>query len=201
LILTEDFKKFERKGVLVPPEDKDGCLFPKKFKDGYALIHRPIIRGEGHIWISFSHDLTYWGKHQILLPARPGMWDCHRVGLGAPPIETKEGWLIIFAGFPVDNRVAMTGELSIRGLVKPVGGIAAKVEAARQAGAKKVIIPAENYQQLFLGYDGLEVIPVEHLEEVLEVALIAPHWSEKPVLPANLASDPLERVYAKGPGL
>lgn len=98
LMLTEDFKRFERKGVLVPPEDKDGCLFPKKFKDGYALIHRPIIRGEGHIWISFSHDLTYWGKHQILLPARPGMWDCHRVGLGAPPIETEEGWLIIYHG-------------------------------------------------------------------------------------------------------
>jgi len=98
LILTDDFKNFERKGPLVPPEDKDGCLFPRKFKDGYALIHRPIIRGEGHIWISFSKDLQYWGKHKILLPVRPGMWDCHRIGLGTPPIETEEGWLIIYHG-------------------------------------------------------------------------------------------------------
>ena len=97
-MLTEDFKNFERKGALVPPEDKDGSLFPKKFKGKYALIHRPIIRGEGHIWISYSYDLTYWGKHKILIPVRPGMWDCHRVGLGCPPIETEEGWLLIYHG-------------------------------------------------------------------------------------------------------
>lgn len=98
LILTEDFSNFERIGPLVPPEDKDGSLFPKKFKEEYALIHRPIIRGEGHIWISFSPDLIHWGKHKILIPVRPGMWDCHRVGLGAQPIETDEGWLIIYHG-------------------------------------------------------------------------------------------------------
>jgi len=98
LILTEDFINFERIGTLVPPEDKDGCLFPKKFKEGYALIHRPIIRGEGHIWISFSPDLTHWGKHKILIPVRPGMWDCHRVGLGPQPVETDEGWLVIYHG-------------------------------------------------------------------------------------------------------
>ncbi|HDN97571.1 MAG TPA: glycosidase [bacterium] len=98
LILTEDFKSFERIGPLVPPEDKDGSLFPKKFKGEYALIHRPIIRGEGHIWISFSPDLIHWGKHQILIPVRPGSWDCHRVGLGTQPLWTEEGWLIIYHG-------------------------------------------------------------------------------------------------------
>jgi len=98
LILTEDFLKFERKGPLVPPEDKDGSLFPKKIKGKFALIHRPIIRGEGHIWISYSPDLIHWGNHKILLYVRPGMWDCHRIGLGAPPIETEEGWLIIYHG-------------------------------------------------------------------------------------------------------
>ncbi|MCM8832755.1 MAG: glycosidase [Candidatus Omnitrophica bacterium] len=98
LILTDDFKKFERKGPLVPPEDKDGCLFPKKIKGKFALIHRPIIRGEGHIWISYSPDLVHWGNHKILLPVRGGMWDCHRVGLGCPPIETEKGWLIIYHG-------------------------------------------------------------------------------------------------------
>lgn len=98
LILTKDFKNFTRYGSLVPPEDKDGALFPVTFKGRYALIHRPIIRGEAHIWISFSPDLKYWGEHQVLIPVRAGLWDCHRVGLGPPPIETKEGWLIIYHG-------------------------------------------------------------------------------------------------------
>lgn len=98
LVLTKDFKSFDRFGALVPPEDKDASLFPRRIKDEYVLIHRPIIRGEAHIWISFSPDLKYWGEHQILISPRPGWWDSHRVGLGPPPIETDEGWLIIYHG-------------------------------------------------------------------------------------------------------
>ena len=98
LALTSDFRTFERRGPLLPPEDKDACLFPKRFDGRYALIHRPIIRGEAHVWISFSPDLKYWGEHQVLLPVRTGWWDCHRVGLGTQPIETQEGWLIIYHG-------------------------------------------------------------------------------------------------------
>lgn len=98
LILTEDFKNFERFGALVPPEDKDASLFPRLIKGRYALIHRPIIRGEAHIWISFSPDLIHWGEHQILISPRPGWWDSNRVGLGPPPVETEEGWLIIYHG-------------------------------------------------------------------------------------------------------
>lgn len=105
LILTKDFETFSRFGRLLPPEDKDAALFPTTFKNRYALIHRPIIRGEAHIWISFSPDLKYWGEHQILLPVRAGWWDCHRVGIGPPPIETEEGWLIIYHG----ARFAATG--------------------------------------------------------------------------------------------
>ncbi|RLE30669.1 glycosidase [Candidatus Acetothermia bacterium] len=98
LITTRDFREFTRHGALVPPEDKDASLFPRTFGGKYALIHRPIIRGEAHIWISFSPDLRYWGEHRVLLPVRPGWWDCHRVGLGPPPIETEEGWLLVYHG-------------------------------------------------------------------------------------------------------
>ena len=98
LAVTKDFRDFERLGRLLPPEDKDACLFPRTFDGRYALIHRPIIRGEAHIWLSFSPDLKHWGDHQILIPARLGMWDCHRVGLGPQPVETEEGWLIIYHG-------------------------------------------------------------------------------------------------------
>jgi Lon-like ATP-dependent protease len=74
-------------------------------------------------------------------------------------------------GIPVDNEVAMTGEVSIRGLVKPVGGVVAKVEAARQAGAKKVLIPKENWQQSFQNNKDFQVIGVENIAEVLAFAL------------------------------
>lgn len=72
---------------------------------------------------------------------------------------------------PVDNHIAMTGEVGIHGKVKPVGGVVAKVEAAFQAGATKVIIPKENWQEIFRGLNGLEVIAVESVEEVLHHAL------------------------------
>jgi len=101
LMVTEDFKAFQRMGTPFPPEDKDASLFPRRFKKRFAMIHRPIIRGEAHIWLSFSPDLKHWGGHDIIIPVRGGWWDCHRVGLGTQPIETEHGWLIIYHGVRV----------------------------------------------------------------------------------------------------
>lgn len=72
---------------------------------------------------------------------------------------------------PIDNMVAMTGEISIRGLVKPVGGVNAKVAAAKQAGVRRVLVPKENWQEIFSLMD-IEVIGVETLDEVLKYALV-----------------------------
>jgi predicted GH43/DUF377 family glycosyl hydrolase len=98
LAITKNFKTFARLGTLLPPEDKDACLFPRRFNGRFALIHRPIVRGEAHIWLSFSPDLKHWGDHQPLIRTRAAYWDCHRVGLACQPTETPQGWLLFYHG-------------------------------------------------------------------------------------------------------
>ena len=67
LASTRDFQFFERRGVLMPPEDKDAALFPGLFDGRWALIHRPVAaqpRHTAHIWLSWSPDLRHWGDHR-----------------------------------------------------------------------------------------------------------------------------------------
>ena len=68
--------------------------------------------------------------------------------------------------YEVDNLLAMTGEVSVRGRIKPVGGVIAKIEAARKIGIKRVIIPKDNWLKIFNDMNSIEVIPVSTLEEV-----------------------------------
>ncbi|MBN1796695.1 MAG: hypothetical protein JW804_08480 [Sedimentisphaerales bacterium] len=98
LAITKNFKTFARLGTMLPPEDKDACLFPRRFRGRFALIHRPIVRGEALMWISFSPDLKHWGDHRPLITTRSGFWDCHRVGLACQPLETEHGWLVFYHG-------------------------------------------------------------------------------------------------------
>ncbi|WP_255170184.1 ATP-dependent protease LonB [Natrononativus amylolyticus] len=76
---------------------------------------------------------------------------------------------------PVDQSVAMTGSLSVRGDVLPVGGVTHKIEAAAKAGCTKVIIPKTNEQDVMIEdeyKEMIEIIPCDNISEVLEVALI-----------------------------
>ncbi|MBW1697941.1 MAG: glycosidase [Deltaproteobacteria bacterium] len=102
LACTKDFKKFRRLGPVMPPEDKDAALFPDRFGDRWAMIHRPVSAFPSvgaHIWISFSPDLKHWGDHQILIRARKGgWWDANKIGLSPPPLKTDQGWLILYHG-------------------------------------------------------------------------------------------------------
>ena len=99
---TSDFRRFERLGPVMPPEDKDAAIFPVRFRGRWAMLHRPEARFANipaHIWISFSPDLKHWGDHQSLILAREGgWWDANQIGLSTPPLETQEGWLILYHG-------------------------------------------------------------------------------------------------------
>lgn len=102
LAMTSDFREFERKGVVMPPEDKDAAIFPRRFGGRWALIHRPVSNfpaSKANIWVSYSNDLKHWGDSTVMLEARRGAWwDANKIGLSPPPIETPEGWLIIYHG-------------------------------------------------------------------------------------------------------
>ena len=99
LALTDDFHRFERFGVIMSPEDKDAALLPHRIGDHWALIHRPVSAPGAHMWISYSSDLRHWGSHKLMLEARKGAWwDANKIGLSSPPIETPQGWLVIYHG-------------------------------------------------------------------------------------------------------
>ena len=67
----------------------------------------------------------------------------------------------------------MTGEISIHGEVKPVGGVTAKIAGAIKAGVKKVIIPKENWQDIYSDYSGIEIIPMSNIKDVINEAIVS----------------------------
>lgn len=100
IILTEDFRSFQRVGNVMAPEDKDAALLPRRFGGRWAMLHRPMPpSGRGHIWMSFSPDLKHWGDHTVVLRAKRGpWWDAQKIGIGPPLIETPDGWLMMYHG-------------------------------------------------------------------------------------------------------
>ncbi len=113
-----------------------------------------------------------------LLDVDPRSYDIHINIPGAMPTDGPSAGVAIamavyssLTGRLVDNKVAMTGELSIRGEVKPVGGVMAKVEAAKRAGAMRILIPQENWQEIFRDFP-LEVVPVRQIKEVIKLCLV-----------------------------
>ena len=102
MALTDDFINFDRLGPVMPPEDKDAALFPRHINGKWVLVHRPIVTScvpGAHIWLSYSDDLVHWSNSQVLMNARRGgWWDASKIGLCTPPLETAEGWLMLYHG-------------------------------------------------------------------------------------------------------
>jgi predicted GH43/DUF377 family glycosyl hydrolase len=106
---TENWKNFEHKGMIFPPHNKDCAIFGEKINGKYYALHRPSSPqlGGNYIWLAESPDLIHWGNHQCLAITRPGKWDCARLGAGAAPIKTKQGWLEIYHGADEHHRYCL----------------------------------------------------------------------------------------------
>ncbi|EDL64657.1 ATP-dependent protease LonB [Bacillus sp. SG-1] len=105
-------------------------------------------------------------------------YDIHVNFPGGIPVDGPSAGIAMATGIysaiyriPVKSDIALTGEISIHGFVKPVGGVYPKVKAAKLAGAKSAIIPYENMGALLQEIEGIEVKPVKHLQEVFNIAL------------------------------
>jgi predicted GH43/DUF377 family glycosyl hydrolase len=96
---TRDFKSFTKIAVASEPTNRNMVLFPEKIGGLYVRLDRPFeLGGGGNIWMSFSPDLVYWGRSECIMQSRIFEWDQGKIGPGAPPIRTKEGWLVIYHG-------------------------------------------------------------------------------------------------------
>ncbi len=92
---TKNFITWKRYGVILPDQDdKDAALFPEKVNGRYMLYHRI----EPDIWVSFSDDLFHWTDHKVIMNPRKDRWDSLKVGIGAPPVKTSQGWFMLYHG-------------------------------------------------------------------------------------------------------
>lgn len=97
---THDFKTFHQMENALLPCNRNGVLFPRKINGRFAMLSRPSDKGHtpfGDIFYSESPDLTYWGRHRFVM-GRKGGWQSTKIGPGPVPIETSEGWLMLYHG-------------------------------------------------------------------------------------------------------
>jgi predicted GH43/DUF377 family glycosyl hydrolase len=106
---TTDWHHLESHGMIFPPHNKDCAIFSERIAGKYYALHRPSSPnfGGNYIWLAESPDLKHWGDHRCLARSRPGMWDCARVGAGAAPIRTPDGWLEIYHGADSQHRYCL----------------------------------------------------------------------------------------------
>ncbi|WP_343523273.1 glycoside hydrolase family 130 protein [Pedobacter sp.] len=97
---TRNWKDFENHGMIIPPHNKDCAIFEERINGKFYALHRPssVALGGNYIWLAESPDGIHWGKHRCIIKTRSELWDSARVGAGAAPIRTAEGWLEIYHG-------------------------------------------------------------------------------------------------------
>ena len=97
---TFDFEEFHQLENAFLPYNRNGVLFPRRIGGNFAMLSRPSDTGHtpfGDIFYSESPDMQYWGKHRFVMAPAEG-WQSTKIGAGPIPIETSEGWLLIYHG-------------------------------------------------------------------------------------------------------
>ncbi|HMP76081.1 MAG TPA: glycoside hydrolase family 130 protein [Kiritimatiellia bacterium] len=98
---TDDFEEFHQLENAFLPYNRNGVLFPRKINGRYAMLSRPSDTSHtpfGDIFYSESPDLCFWGRHRHVMSPIGGQWDATKIGAGPVPIETEDGWLLIYHG-------------------------------------------------------------------------------------------------------
>ena len=98
---TQDFKTFVRIENPFLPFNRNAVLFPRKVHGNFMMMSRPSDSGHtpfGDIFISESPDMLYWGRHRHVMSRGNTWWEGLKIGGGAAPIETSEGWLLFYHG-------------------------------------------------------------------------------------------------------
>ncbi len=99
---TQDFRTWVKMENPLMPFNRNGVLFPRRINGQYGLLSRPSDSGHtpfGDIILSWSPDLTYWGRHRLVMSrGGQGWWQSTKIGAGPVPIETNEGWLLFYHG-------------------------------------------------------------------------------------------------------
>ncbi|MDR2044003.1 MAG: glycoside hydrolase family 130 protein [Clostridium sp.] len=98
---TKDFRTFVRTESPFLPFNRNAVLFPRKINGNFVLLSRPSDSGHtpfGDIFLSESPDMVYWGKHRHVMGRGGNWWESLKIGGGAAPIETSEGWLLFYHG-------------------------------------------------------------------------------------------------------
>ncbi|GAB3256258.1 glycoside hydrolase family 130 protein [Larkinella harenae] len=109
LIVTKDFVSFERKGMVLPPPNKDACLFPQKINGFYYMLHRPMVSdiGKPSVWLARSPDGIHWGDNRFLFGAAGTPWEHLKIGAGPEPILTDKGWLVCYHGASINHEYSL----------------------------------------------------------------------------------------------
>lgn len=101
LAWSDDFETFHQLENAFLPYNRNGVFFPRKINGRFAMLSRPSDSGHtpfGDVFYSESPDLNFWGNHRWVMGPVDNTWQYTKVGGGPAPIETSEGWLLIYHG-------------------------------------------------------------------------------------------------------
>ena len=171
--------------MILPPHNKDCASFDEKINEQYYCLHRPsgITIGGNFIWTASSPDLIHWGHHHCLLQTREDWWDSARVGAGAAPIKTSEGWLEIYHGADKQQRYCLGAVLldlenpnkvlarSYDPILEPEHDYEKKGFFGNVVFTNGHIVDGENIMMYYGASDEVICGAVLHIDEVLESVL------------------------------